>query len=162
MAALGPPWVRGLWGATKNLTRDAGTAGLRHAMRVAPGIRRRPSDANWPSPAAWQRLSDEVDFCIVAKFELGRSSQVRTFDHRVAGQIPGPSGTAVGKNLRAQKSLGAYQLLPTASQRLVDLNQGNQFVALRLRQSQLSRKRISFIGQHLQVVGCPRFEAHLG
>src|SRR6516165_960558 len=54
-AALGPLWARGLWGAAKNLARNAGTAG------VGAGIRRRPSDANWPPQAAWKRLKDEVD-----------------------------------------------------------------------------------------------------
>ena len=62
MAALGPLWARELWGAAKNLARDAGTADLRNATRVGAGIRRRrPSDANWPSQAAWKRLNDEVD-----------------------------------------------------------------------------------------------------
>jgi hypothetical protein len=61
MAALGPLWARELWGAAKNLARDAGTADLRNATRVGGGIRRRPSDANWPSQAAWKRLNDEVD-----------------------------------------------------------------------------------------------------
>ena len=61
MAALGPLWARELWGAAKNLARDAGMADLRNATRVGAGIRRRPSDANWPSQAAWKRLNDEVD-----------------------------------------------------------------------------------------------------
>jgi len=62
MAALGPLWARELCGTAKNLARDAGTADLRNATRVGAGIRRRrPSDANWPSPAAWKRLNDEVD-----------------------------------------------------------------------------------------------------
>jgi hypothetical protein len=62
MAALGPLWARELWGAAKNLARDAGTADLRNATRVGAGIRRRrPSDANWPSQAAWKKLNDEVD-----------------------------------------------------------------------------------------------------
>jgi len=60
-AALGPLWARELWGAAKNLARDAGTADLRNATRVGAGIRRRPSDANWPPQAAWKRLNDEVD-----------------------------------------------------------------------------------------------------
>jgi len=61
MAALGPLWARELWGAAKNLVRDAGTADLGNATRVGAGFRRRPSDANWPSQAAWKRLNDEVD-----------------------------------------------------------------------------------------------------
>jgi hypothetical protein len=60
-AALGPLWARELWGAAKNLARDAGTADLRNATRVGAGIRRRPSDADWPPRAAWKRLNDEVD-----------------------------------------------------------------------------------------------------
>jgi hypothetical protein len=42
LTALLPLWPRAL-GATKSFRR------------------RRPSDADWPSPAAWKRLSDEVD-----------------------------------------------------------------------------------------------------
>jgi FAD/FMN-containing dehydrogenase len=62
MAALGPLWTRELHGAASNLGGDAGTAEPRNATRVASEIRRRrPSDANWPSQAAWKRLSDEVD-----------------------------------------------------------------------------------------------------
>ena len=61
MAALGPLWARELLGPAKNLARDAGTADLRNATRVGARIRRRPSDANWPSQAAWKRLNDEVD-----------------------------------------------------------------------------------------------------
>ena len=61
MAALGPLWARELWGGAKNLARDAGTD-LRNATHVGAEIRRRrPSDANWPSQAAWKRLNDEVD-----------------------------------------------------------------------------------------------------
>ncbi|MFZ0807255.1 MAG: FAD-dependent oxidoreductase [Candidatus Sulfotelmatobacter sp.] len=62
LAALGPLWARTLWGAERTLRRDAGIANLPDAARGAAEIRRRrPSDANWPSPAAWKRLSDEVD-----------------------------------------------------------------------------------------------------
>jgi FAD/FMN-containing dehydrogenase len=61
MAALGPLWASELWGAAKNLARNAGAADLRSAPRVGAGIRRRPSDANWPSQAAWKRLNDDVD-----------------------------------------------------------------------------------------------------
>jgi hypothetical protein len=62
MAALSPLWARELSGAEKNLARDTGTADLRNATHVDAGFRRRrPSDANWPSQAAWKRLSDEVD-----------------------------------------------------------------------------------------------------
>jgi len=62
MAALSPLWPRGLWGAGTNLACDAATTDLRNAARVGAGFRRRrPSDANWPSQAAWKRLTDEVD-----------------------------------------------------------------------------------------------------
>jgi FAD binding domain len=62
IAALIPLWPRELWGAEENLARDAGTADLRIAPHVGAGFRRRrPSDANWPSQAAWKRLNDEVD-----------------------------------------------------------------------------------------------------
>jgi len=61
-AALGPLLARELWGAAKNRSHDAGTGDLRNATSVGAGIRRRrPSDANWPSQAAWKRLNDEVD-----------------------------------------------------------------------------------------------------
>jgi hypothetical protein len=62
MATLAPLCVRDLWGAVRNPTRDAGVADLPNTARIASKIRRRrPSDANWPSQAAWKRLSDEVD-----------------------------------------------------------------------------------------------------
>jgi FAD/FMN-containing dehydrogenase len=62
IAALTPLWPRQLWGVEKNLARDAGTADLRNTKQLGAGFRRRrPSDANWPSPAAWKRLNDEVD-----------------------------------------------------------------------------------------------------
>jgi FAD/FMN-containing dehydrogenase len=62
MAALSPLSARELWGAAKSLAHDAGNADLRKATPVGAGIRRRrPSDANWPSQAAWKRLNDEVD-----------------------------------------------------------------------------------------------------
>ena len=62
MATLAPLCVRDPWGAVKNPARDAGVADLPNTARIAPKIRRRrPSDANWPSQAAWKRLSDEVD-----------------------------------------------------------------------------------------------------
>jgi len=62
MAALAPLWARELQGVAKNLALDPGTAGPRNAAGVAAGIqRRRPSDANWPSQAAWKRLHDEVE-----------------------------------------------------------------------------------------------------
>lgn len=62
MAALGPLWARKLWGSAKNLARDPEPANLRNAAHAAAAMRRRrPSDANWPSQAAWKRLNDEVD-----------------------------------------------------------------------------------------------------
>lgn len=62
MAALGPLWARKLWGSAKNLARDPEPANLRNAAHAATAMRRRrPSDANWPSQAAWKRLNDEVD-----------------------------------------------------------------------------------------------------
>jgi FAD/FMN-containing dehydrogenase len=42
-------------------------AGLPKAPGVGPGLRRyRPSDAEWPSPAAWKRLNNEVDGNLIA------------------------------------------------------------------------------------------------
>ncbi len=61
MAALSPLWTRKLWGAATNPARAGATAELPTAARVPAGMRRRPSDANWPSQAAWKRLHDEVD-----------------------------------------------------------------------------------------------------
>jgi FAD/FMN-containing dehydrogenase len=61
IAALGPLWARELWGAAKNLACEAGTVDPRNRTRVGARTRRRPSDANWPSQAAWKRLNDEVD-----------------------------------------------------------------------------------------------------
>lgn len=62
MAALSPLWARKLWGAKKNLACDSGTTDAQKTADVrATFRRRRPSDANWPSRAAWKRLNDEVD-----------------------------------------------------------------------------------------------------
>ena len=61
MAALSPLRARKLWGAATNPARAGATAELPTAARVPAGMRRRPSDANWPSQAAWKRLHDEVD-----------------------------------------------------------------------------------------------------
>jgi FAD binding domain/Berberine and berberine like len=62
MVALSPLWPRGLWGAEKNLAQAAGTGDLLPATHLGAAFRRRrPSDANWPSQAAWKQLNDEVD-----------------------------------------------------------------------------------------------------
>lgn len=62
MAALSPLWARELWGANKNPAHDAGTTDMRKAAGVRTVFRRRRlSDANWPSHAAWKRLNDAVD-----------------------------------------------------------------------------------------------------
>ena len=61
MAALGPLWARELWGTGNSLARNVGSANPQNAARAGAQNRRRPSDANWPSPAAWKRLNDEVD-----------------------------------------------------------------------------------------------------
>src|ERR1700691_360899 len=52
-------------------------------------------------------------------------------------------------------------LLPTAAQRLIELDQSNEFVRLGLRQPELSGKGIRLIGQHLQVIGGSGLETHL-
>ncbi len=72
MAALGPLWAREVWGSAKNLALDLDPASLRNAAHAAAGTRRRrPSDANWPSQAAWKRLHDEVDGnLILVKFPI--------------------------------------------------------------------------------------------
>ena len=43
MAALSRLWPRELWGAGKNLAREAATADLRNATHVGAGFRRRQS-----------------------------------------------------------------------------------------------------------------------
>jgi hypothetical protein len=62
LVALSPLWTRELWGTEQNALRYPGTAGSRSAPLVGADFRRRrPSDPNWPSQAAWKRLNDEVD-----------------------------------------------------------------------------------------------------
>lgn len=60
LAAMLPLWARDLRGRDKSLARhlDAAT----NPVEIRAGFRRRrPSDADWPSKAAWKRLHDEVD-----------------------------------------------------------------------------------------------------
>jgi len=90
IAALGPLWARELRGAAKNLAREAGTADLWNRTQVGGGTRRRPSDANWPSQAAWKRLNDEVDgnlipvdFPIEACFKDVRSAGCQTLYNNI-------------------------------------------------------------------------------
>ena len=52
--------------------------------------------------------------------------------------------------------------MPTATKSLIELDQGDEFVALCLRQSQLRRKRVGVVCQYLQVIGSPGLEANLG
>ena len=61
MAALSPWWPRGLRAAEKNRTQDPPPSHMGAAHVVNGTRRRRPSDSNWPSQAAWKRLNDEVD-----------------------------------------------------------------------------------------------------
>lgn len=61
LAALSPLATSELLAATKSLATYAGTADAQNPPRAGAVIRRRPSDANWPSQAAWKRLHDEVD-----------------------------------------------------------------------------------------------------
>jgi FAD/FMN-containing dehydrogenase len=58
LAAMLPLWLReGANGAgAKGTNVSRGAAAVRAGFR-----RRRPSDADWPSPAAWKRLRDEVE-----------------------------------------------------------------------------------------------------
>src|SRR5208282_1298457 len=53
-------------------------------------------------------------------------------------------------------------LLPTSTKSLIELDQSDEFVASRLRQSQLCRKRVRLVGQHFQVIGSSGLEANLG
>src|SRR5260370_26937545 len=62
--------------------------------------------------------------------------------------------------LADRDSLGAF-LLPTSAQSLIQLNQGVQFIPLRLRQGQFRGKRVCFVRQNLKVVRCPGFETYL-
>jgi len=52
-------------------------------------------------------------------------------------------------------------LLPAATQSLIYLDQSNELVGLGLREPQLGRKRIRFVGQHFQVIGGAGLETHL-
>ncbi|MFZ0213832.1 MAG: FAD-binding oxidoreductase [Candidatus Acidiferrales bacterium] len=62
LAALLPLWARELQGEEKGVARDAKNAGARNAASARAGFRRRrPSDADWPSKAAWKRLNNAVD-----------------------------------------------------------------------------------------------------
>jgi hypothetical protein len=56
---------------------------------------------------------------------------------------------------------GPVLLLPATTQGLVELNQSDQFVRLRLRQSQLGGEGIRLVGQHFQVIGGSGLEAHV-
>ena len=51
-------------------------------------------------------------------------------------------------------------LLPTTTQRLIELDQGREFVSLRLGQPQFSRKRVGIVRQNFKVVSGADFEAH--
>src|SRR4029077_19155916 len=51
-------------------------------------------------------------------------------------------------------------LLPTTTQRLIKLDQGREFVSLRLGQSQFSRERVGIVCQDFDIVGGASFEAH--
>jgi FAD/FMN-containing dehydrogenase len=64
LAAMSPLWLSELWESDKRLALDGGIA-KRNAATSA-FRRRRPADANWPSKAAWKRLSDEVDGNLIA------------------------------------------------------------------------------------------------
>ena len=52
-------------------------------------------------------------------------------------------------------------LLPTPTQRLVELDQSNKFIGLGLGQSELGGERVGLVSEYFQVIGGPSFEAHL-
>src|SRR5215472_17827687 len=56
----------------------------------------------------------------------------------------------------------SFLLLPATAQRLVKLYQGDQFIPLRLRQTELCGKSIRLVGQHFEVIRGSGLEAHLG
>jgi hypothetical protein len=77
------------------------------------------------------------------------------------GQDPNRKHQAHPKRIPCQTRQLKKALLPTATKSLIELHQGDEFVALRLRQSQLRRKRVGVVCQHLQVIGSPGLEANL-
>jgi hypothetical protein len=60
------------------------------------------------------------------------------------------------QNLQFRKAL-----LPTATKSLIKLYESDELVTLRLRQSQLGRKRVGLICQNFQVIGGSGLEANL-
>lgn len=60
LAAILPLWPHDLRGRDNSLARHLDAAA--NPVEIRAGFRRRrPSDADWPSKAAWKRLHDEVD-----------------------------------------------------------------------------------------------------
>src|SRR5260370_27616349 len=64
------------------------------------------------------------------------------------------------QRLVAESTLRSQSLLPTTTQSLIELDQGGEFVSLRLGQSQFSREIVGIVRQDFQVVRGPCFEAH--
>lgn len=52
--------------------------------------------------------------------------------------------------------------MPTATKSLIEVDESDEFVALRLCQSQLCCKRVSLVGQNFQIIGSPGLEVNLG
>jgi len=59
------------------------------------------------------------------------------------------------------RRLCCQRLLPTAAKSLIELDHCNEFVALRLRQSELGGKRVGLVCQYFQVIGGSGFESYL-
>src|SRR5215472_709341 len=76
-------------------------------------------------------------------------------DDRRGGE-PGHGGPASSRPLESDESL-----LPASSQSLIELDQGNEFVAFGLGQVQFRREIVRVVGKDLEVVGSSGLEPHL-
>jgi hypothetical protein len=101
-----------------------------------------------------------VAHMIVNKWCGGPAAQTQD-SWEMKGQDPNRKHQAHPKRIPCQTRQLKKALLPTATKSLIELHQGDEFVALRLCQSQLRRKRVGVVCQHLQVIGSPGLEANL-
>ena len=81
--------------------------------------------------------------CRADRLTFGKPEEVQS------GAAPSPKAACV-----------TFTLLPAASQRLIQLYEGVQLVALGLRQGKFCRKRIGLVGQYFQIVASAGFEAY--
>jgi hypothetical protein len=73
LAALLPFWAREGWGSENMVAAGQGALSRQRDASLRAGFRRRrPSEADWPSQAAWKRLNDEVGGNLIpVDFPLG-------------------------------------------------------------------------------------------